>query len=125
MTIYDRSKWPAEDHNPLIILFESEADWFSNSEVLAALGYGDTKRSLISQWPTLAEQLGEGETAIAERGLMVADNRRQPRGGGLERYYSRKAVALIAMRAQTVNAAAFCDWLAAETAADVRLSDLL
>lgn len=118
VTIYDRSKWPNANNNPLIMLFEREGDWFSNTELLAALGYSSAKKSLIAQWPTLAQQLGDGDTAIAERGLLLGDSRRQPRGGGVERYFSRKALVLIAMRAQTVNAAAFCDWLAEEMSAD-------
>lgn len=120
MSIYDRAAWPKRSHNPLIQLFESGSEWFSNTELLRALGYTSRKKSLISQWPTLAAQLGEDETCVAERGLMIPESRRQPRTGGLERYFSRKAIVLIAMRAQTINAAAFCDWIAEEAALDAR-----
>lgn len=115
MSIYDRAAWPHPSANPLIVLFERGDEWVSNSELLAALGYVSHKKSLIAQWPSLAEQLG-ADTAVAERGLMIPDSSRQPRGGGVERYFNRKALVLIAMRAQTSTAAAFCDWLAANSA---------
>lgn len=116
MSIYDRSTWPDPRANPLVLLFERGDHWYSNTEILTALGY-EPRRSLISQWPTLAEQLGEGETAVRNRGLLVIDDKRQPRTGGLERYFSRKALIIIAMRAQSANAAAFCNYIADAVAA--------
>lgn len=116
MSIYDRSTWPDHTENPLILLFENNQEWYTNAEIMAALGYTDQKRSLISQWPTLAEQIGEEHTGTISRGLMVPDADRQRRGGGTERYFTRKAFVLIAMRAQTVNAAAFCDYVAEDFA---------
>ena len=119
MSIYDRSTWPAPRENPLIQLFEQDKEWYTNAEILEALGYGDTKRSLISSWPTLAAQIGDDHTAITTRGLLLGGADRHPRSGGVERCFTRKALILIAMRAQTVNAAAFCDWLAADFALPV------
>ena len=123
MSIYDRDAWPDPSANPLITILEREGEWISNAELLVALGYSSCKKSLIAQWPTLAEQLG-ADTIIAERGLAVPNAERQPRGGGRERYFSMKALVLIAMRAQTVNAVAFCDWIAAGAAIDARLDRL-
>lgn len=116
MSAYDRSAWPDAERNPLVQLLRREDEWFSNAEILEALGYGGTKRSLISQWPTLASQLGDDDTVVESRGVMFVDNKPQGRTGGLERKYSRKALVLIAMRAQTTNAAAFRDWVAARVA---------
>lgn len=115
MSIYDRSTWPAPAANPMVILFERGDAWYSNAEILAALGY-PPKRSLISQWPTLLEQIGEDGTAIAARGWLAPGEGRQPQGGGQERLYSRKALVFIAMRAQTSIAASFCDYLAEDLA---------
>lgn len=123
-SIYDRSRWPTPASNPLIQLFERGDDWFSNSELLIALGYSTRKKSLIAQWPTLAEQLGDTETSVAERGLATPNAARQPRGGGVERYFSRKALVLIAMRAQTINAASFCDWLAEDASIQARIDQI-
>lgn len=114
MSIYDRSKWPSHEANPLVLMLKRGDQWYSNTEILAGLGYGGANRSLVSQWPTLLDQIGKTETTVEQLGWMSPAPQAQPRGGGQERFYSRKALVIIAMRAQTVNAAAFRDWLAEE-----------
>jgi hypothetical protein len=118
MGIYDRSKWPSPEANPLVLMLRRGDHWYSNAEILAALGVGTLNRSLVSQWPTLLDQIGANETTVQRRGWYEEAPTAQPRGGGQERYYSRKALVIIGMRAQTPNAAAFRDWLA-ENASDV------
>lgn len=119
MSIYDRAAWPSPEANPIILLLTRGDAWFSNREILASLGYNDSKKSLVSQWPTLIEQIGEAETVIERLGWMTPANEPQPQGGGQERYFSAKAVAIIAMRAQTANAAAFRDWAAVRASTEV------
>ena len=121
MDIYDRRFWPSPAANPLVNLFERDSDWYSNKEIVAALGLSATRpKALISQWPTLIDQIGEDNTALAERGLMLPTSERGRRAGGLERYYTKKALVLIAMRAQTTTAAAFRDCLAEDHELEAR-----
>lgn len=124
MSIYDRSQWPAPASNPLILMFERGDEWYSSSEINACIdpARADAKRSLISNWPTLRLQIGEEDTVLRGRDWILKSAAPQGRTGGLERYYSRKAVILIAMRAQSVNAAAFRDWLAEGIVLDERVA---
>ena len=114
MSIYDRSQWPAPEANPLVIMLNRGDEWFSNKELTAALGISGG-RSILAQWPTLIDQIGEQETLVESRyGFLPRGDRGNH--GGLARYYSRKAVVLIAMRAQTPVAAAFRDWVGSRIA---------
>lgn len=124
MSIYDRSNWPRHDSNPLILMFDRGDDWYSSTEINACIDpiRATAKRSLISNWPTLGEQIGDTETVLRSRDWLTSSAQPQGRTGGLERYYSRKAVLLIAMRAQSVNAAAFRDWLAEMVIMDERVA---
>lgn len=122
--IYDRSRWPEPAANPLIVLLERDAEWYTNKEVVAALGADGSRKSIFAQWPSLAQQLGDEHTAIISRGLLVPTAERQGRQGGQERCFSKKALIIIGMRAQTVNAAAFRDWIADGLAADIRLDQI-
>ena len=123
--IHDRANWPSPVSNPLIILFERDADWFSNTEIVAALGWRKGRsRSIVGQWPTLLEQLDPNDTIVTSRYSSVSDGQKAPQAGGQERYFTKKALALIAMRAQTVNAAAWRDWLASDLELEARLDRL-
>lgn len=35
--IYDRSKWPQPEANPLVLLLQRGDEWYSNKEINAAL----------------------------------------------------------------------------------------
>lgn len=106
-------------------MVERDAEWFSNGEIIAALGgKGGRHKSILAQWPTLAEQIGEEHTGIVARGTINLTTERRPSHGGQERVFSKKALILIGMRAQTANAAAFRDWLAEGLVVDVRLDHL-
>jgi prophage antirepressor-like protein len=111
MSIYDRKAWPSPENNPLVIMLERGEEWFSNAEIVAALGSPPGK-SILAQWPTLAEQIGEDHTGIVARGFITPTTERRASHGGQERVFSKKALVIIAMRAQTANAAAFRDCVA-------------
>jgi len=114
MSIYDQSKWPNPEANPLVIMLERGDQWFSNTEINTALDpeRRNKNRSVIANWPTLAEQLRDGDTMIEGRTFREPTNDRQGRTGGVSRYFSQRALILIIMRAQTINAAACRDWIA-------------
>lgn len=109
--IYDRALWPTPDENPLVQLFENSEDWVSNKELVAAFGLAE-RRAMMSNQTAFVQCLAHEDTAVWTR-----DSWRQGVGvsrsnGGTERVYSKKALILAAMRVNTVNAAAFRDWLA-------------
>lgn len=122
MDIYDRALWPSPDENPLIQLFLSGDDWISNQDINAAISLerASQKRSLISQWQTLASQIGVSETRLVGTAMAVSTRGAHSQTGGVTREFSRKALILIATRAQAVNAAAFLDWLASRMVEEVR-----
>lgn len=111
--IYDRSRWPAADCNPLVVMLERNDLWYTNTEMVRALGVESSRpKALISQWPTLLQQIGEDHTALVSRGWITPTGERGKQAGGQERCFSREALVVIGMRAQTPNAAAFRDWIA-------------
>jgi len=116
MSINDRASWPSPAQNPLIALLKGDDEWIDNQTLAIALDPSNLhrRRSLVRHWPDLDDVLGP-ETAMRQGDLMVPWKQRG--GRGIRRVYSRKALVLIAMRAQTRNAAAFRDWLAGEIAA--------
>lgn len=120
MDIYDRSNWPSPDVNPLVLLLRRPDEWFTNMEIQAALAPenadGPKTKSPMGQWPRLRELLREGDTMMASRHFMWKSPTPEKRTGGLERLFSRRALVLIAFRAQTVNALAFRDWVADQIA---------
>lgn len=107
MSVYDRSKWPLPEDNPLINLLRREADWIANGELAEALGIVNTtgSKSVTGHWKDVVAQLGEGETMFRQGDGVAASRQRV-------RCFSKKALILIAMRARTRNAAAFRDWIA-------------
>lgn len=115
MSIYDRAGWPPPEHNPLVMIVKRGEALVPQRELLFALGMSRTT-TLLAAWPTLAEQLGDGQTYIESKHYLTPDTKRT---GGLERYYTQKAVIIAGMRAQTSNAAAFRDWLATRTAREM------
>jgi prophage antirepressor-like protein len=118
--IYDRSKWPPADQNPLVLLLERGDEWYTNRELVLALGLTPNRAMISTGNPTFIRALGEGDTAVVSRGGYVYSDaiRAAHSGRGNNRLFSRRALVLAAMRTNTVNAAAFRDWLATSIAED-------
>jgi|GEM_PF-1408568 len=114
--IYDRSKWPPPEANPLVQLVMRGDEWYSNKEVNAALDAereGSKAGLPMANLKQVIRVIGETETVIESRSFGVIQSSKAAfKSGGSARYYSRKALVLLAMRANTINAAAFRDWLA-------------
>lgn len=114
--IYDRSKWPPPEANPVVQMVMRGDDWYSNKEVNAAFDVGrkgSKAGSPMSNLKQVIRVIGEAETVIESRSFgAIQSSRAAFKDGGSARYYSRKALVLLAMRANTINAAAFRDWLA-------------
>jgi prophage antirepressor-like protein len=111
--IYDKSKWPTAGGGLRLMLL-SDQEWFTNEELVTYLGLSTT-RALISQsGPTFRRSLADGDTAVMVRGQIIPTSSVNPAhsGRGNVRLFSRRAVVLAAMRTNTVEAAAFRDWLA-------------
>lgn len=116
MDIYDRSNWPNHDANPLVIMLRRGDEWYSNEEIVAALGLTE-RRALMSNQTSFARTLVDGDSALVGRRRLTPSLRISNAHGGSQRVFSRRAVILAAMRTNTVNAAAFRDWLAGYVAA--------
>lgn len=116
--IYDQAKWPPPENNPLIQLLRSGEEWFSNEQVAIALGLSP-RRSLVCNQTTLVRQLREEDTAIESRSWLIPTKSISASHGGTVRLLSRRGVILAAIRVNTVNAAAFRDWLADQVAGEV------
>lgn len=114
MNIYDRAGWPLPEQNPLVQLLLRPGSWVSNKELAEALGLVNTTRSksVTGHWPNVLEELGPSETRIAK-------GNGAPLGRQTQRFFSKKALILTALRARTVNARGFCDWLASRVAQEV------
>lgn len=113
--IYDRSKWPTPEANPLVQLLLLGDDWYTNKEINLAL---DPERPEKPRGAPMADLkqtmkvIGEDHSAIrTARGTWRITAAPAHAHGGTERVYSREALILIGMRANTVNAAAFRAWL--------------
>lgn len=116
--IYDRSAWPPPEQNPLVQLLLSGEEWFSNEQVAVALGLS-AKRALVCNQTALVRQLREEDTAIESRSWLIKTKSISASHGGTLRLLSRRGVILAGMRTNTVNAAAFRDWLADQVAGEV------
>lgn len=113
--IYDRSSWPSPADNPLVQMLERDEAWYSNEEIVTALGL--TKgRALISNGTIFKRQLAQGDTAMVSRGWTIPTESINRSHGGQRRVFSRRALVLAAMRTDTRNAAAFRDWIATRVA---------
>ena len=118
--IYDRSRWPSPESNPLVILLQRGDEWYSNKEIVAALGLAP-KRALISTTADkFSRELGPDDTALSGKWGIIPSGKVNAANSGSLRVFSRRALVLAAMRTNTVNAAAFRDWLATE-AADIAM----
>lgn len=115
MNIYDRANWPKDDENPLIALLSTDEEWFDGQRLVLCLGL-TKKRSMLAGNTVFARQLDDTDTAIEARGWITPTKRVSSAHGGQKRVFSRRAVILAAMRTNTVNAAAFRDWLATRMA---------
>ena len=116
--IYDRSLWPSPTDNAIIRLLERDDDWFTNQEVVVALGLDEGRALLSNCLPTFARMLGEDDTAVTAYGQTFTSSRISPAhsGRGNVRLFSRRALVLAAMRTNTPTAAAYRDWLATQAA---------
>ena len=114
MNIYDRAGWPSPERNPLVQLLLRPEPWMSNGELATALGLVNTTRSksVTGHWKSVTEELGKEETMFRVGDGVAASRQRV-------RCFSKKALVLTAMRARTINAAAFRDWLASRTAGEM------
>ena len=93
--------------NPLISLMLDGRAWVPNGELASALGLVNTTRSksVVGHWKSVIEDLGE-ETRLGR-----PDESGWRRGREM-RLFSKKAVALVAMRARTATADGFRQWAA-------------
>ena len=120
MNIHDRSNWPRPGSNPLVLMLQRGDDWYSNKEINVALdGNRAPSRSPLASWPKLREMLEDGDTVLDGRFFASFELAPRQNTGGTARYFSRKAFVLICLRAQSVNAAAFRDWLSGQIAASI------
>lgn len=115
--IYDRSKWPTPEANPLVIMLLRGDEWYPSQEIVAALGLSPN-RALLAQKTIFGKQIDEGDAAIVSRGFLIQTSK--VRSGGTERLFSRRALVIAGMRTNTVNAAAFRAWLASRVAEETR-----
>lgn len=109
--IYDRSAWPSPEENPLVLLVKCKEEWFPNEQVVAALGLAPG-RALLSNGTVFKRQIRDEDAAIVSRGWLVPSKNVNRSNSGQMRLLSRRAVIIAAMRTETVNAAAFRDWMA-------------
>lgn len=122
--IYDRSKWPPPEANPLVLLVLRGDQWFTNKEINAALdpgrADGKPRGAPMANLKQTMKVIGEGHSAIwTSRQAWMLTNAPAVNHGGVERVYTLEALILLAMRANTVNAAAFRAWLANKVAGEV------
>lgn len=119
--IYDRATWPPPESNPLVLMLRREEEWYTSREVNVALQPGRVKPkgSPMASINQVLRIIGEDESIISSRLGQTTTTGSVRSVGGHERFFSRKAVVLIAMRASTSNAAAFRDWLATYVAGEV------
>lgn len=94
-------------------------EWYSNQEIVQALGLTSDRALLSNVAPTFRRALGESDAAIVSRGLVVPGLNVSAANTGGGRVFSRRALVLAAMRTNTVNAAAFRDWMASRVAGEV------
>lgn len=116
--INDRSVWPDPEDNPIVQMLARGDEWYSNLEVISALGLNEGRALISSLAPAFQRSLAEGDTMATVRGMMlpVAQENRSHSGRGNAHFFNRRAVILAAMRTNTVNGAAFRDWMATEMA---------
>lgn len=112
--IYDRAKWPSPEVNPLVRMLLRGDEWYSNNEIATALELVNTtkSKSVVGHYRDLLGEIGPDDTKMVVDPAMVGS--KHP-----VRVFSRKAMISICMRARTINARAFRDWLATKVAGEV------
>lgn len=113
--IYDRALWPSPESNPVIQLLTRDDDWFSNAELVEALGLAP-RRALMSMGTIFSRQIDSLDSAIVDRNYLTPGVGVNRANGGTMRVFNRRALIIAAMRTETINAAAFRDWLASRAA---------
>jgi len=116
--IYDRTKWPSPESNPLVLLLQRGDEWYSNEELVRAFGLS-ADRALLSRGTSLVKILRDNDAALVSRDELAHGKSIGRSHGGQQRVFNRRALILAAMRTNTVNAAAFRDWLASRMAEEV------
>jgi len=114
--IYDRSQWPTPASNPLVLLLQRGDEWYSNKEIVTALGLSAKRALISSSADRFSREITSEDTLVSRRNVSIATSRVSSAHAGSTRMFSRRALVLAAMRTDTVNAAAFRDWLASEAA---------
>lgn len=114
--IHDRSRWPTPQSNPILQLLLRGDDWYSNKEVVAALGLSPKRALLSNSAARFSREITREDTAVRGRLGVIHTATISPAHAGSERLFSRRALVLAAIRTDTVNAAAFRDWLATQIA---------
>ena len=109
--IYDRALWPTPDANPLVKLMRRGDVWFSNFEVVTALGLSPS-RALMATGTIFSRQIDTLDSAVMSRSYLTPGVGVNRSNGGSVRMFNRRAVVIAAMRTETINAAAFRDWMA-------------
>lgn len=115
MDIYDRAAWPSPESNPLVVMLKRGDEWYSNEEIVTALGLS-AKRALLSEGTIFKKQIRDDDAAVVSRDWLRPVKAVTRSNGGTMRVFSRRALVLAAMRTETINAAAFRDWLATRAA---------
>lgn len=118
--IYDRSKWPTPEANPLVQLLLRGDEWYTNREINAAFDPARADKPNGAPMANLAQVMrviGDGHSMLRRPfGQMMVTKANARAHGGTERFYSREALIMLGMRANTINAAAFRAWLASRVA---------
>ena len=120
--IYDRSKWPPPDLNPLVNLIRQNEEYYSNYQVNVALDPAradQRSRAPLSSWPNLQRMLDTDDTIVAVAGTFYQSPAPLRANQGAQRWWSRRAVIEIALQARTINAVAFRHWLTSMVAKEI------
>lgn len=114
--IHDRSRWPEPQSNPILLLLLRGDEWYSNREVVAALGLSPKRALLSHSAARFSREITPEDTAVSGRLGVIQTSTISPAHAGTQRLFSRRAIVLAAIRTDTANAAAFRDWLATQIA---------
>lgn len=118
MDIYDRAAWPKPESNPLVQLLLSGDEWFTNEQIVTALGLS-RNRALLSEGTIFKRQIDDGDAGTVSRGWLTPGKKVTRSNGGTMRVFNRRALVIAAMRTDTLHAAAFRDWMATKLAEEL------
>lgn len=111
MSVFDRTKWPPPEDNPIIQLLACEDEWLPNPSVAAALGYKMTKGRLAGGHWILTDPAMQQHMRLAR--YQTEDRKGYPKLIGREmRFFSKTGIAILALRGRTPECAAFQAWVA-------------